>query len=184
MNKILVETISPSEYKKLHNVSTVFYGFHSTPFGEIIIGITHNSICYLNFVLKDKQTSINELSKFWNKSLIKEDESLTKKYFDIIFNNLDSQIKVLFKGTQFQIQVWKSLLRIPLGQLSTYKKIAESINSNALRAVGTAIGHNPIAYVVPCHRVINSNGKLGNYGGGKERKKQIIQFEGANISFQ
>jgi len=176
-----VHTLSSKEYKKNSLSQPIYYGFYSTPFGEVILAITDNKICYLNFVLKDYATSLKELTKFWNKSEIIFSKDLTQHNAKKVLENQWSGLSILLKGTEFQINVWKSLLLISVGQTSTYKKIAESINSNALRAVGTAIGHNPIAYLVPCHRVINSNGKLGNYGGGKERKKQILQFEGINL---
>lgn len=179
MKNIKVETINQDLYKKAPFKETISYGFHPTSFGQIILAICGNNVCYLNFVLKNQESSIQDLKRFWSKSEIQLNQSVTEKFANIIFNNLQENITVLLKGTDFQIKVWKALLQIPLGELSTYKKIAVAINSNALRAVGTAIGHNPIAYLVPCHRVINTNGEYGNYGGGKERKVQIINYEGA-----
>lgn len=179
--KIEVESISPTQYKSLKSQSLIEYAFYPSPFGEVILAVTQGKICYLNFVLKDYATSLKELAKFWNKSQVVFNKETTQNFADVIVNNKPQNLTVLLKGTDFQISVWKELLRIPCGQLSTYKQVAHNLNSKALRAVGTAIGHNPIAYLVPCHRVINSNGEFGNYGGGKERKVKIIEFERVSL---
>lgn len=92
------------------------------------------------------------------------------------------QIKLHLKGTDFQVKVWETLLKIPMGQLSTYGSIAQRIgNPNASRAVGTAIGSNPVAFLIPCHRVIQSNGNIGDYMWGNTRKTAIIGWEGAQV---
>ena len=127
---------------------------------------------------------INLMKRFPNAEFIQQTDDLQKKAWSIFsqdWKNLKT-VKLHLKGTEFQLKVWESLLKIPMGKLSTYGNLAEEIgNSKASRAVGTAIGSNPVAFLIPCHRVIQSTGKIGGYMWGRERKQMIIGWESAKI---
>lgn len=133
----------------------------------------------------DKEKAFGELKqKFPNASFIEQQDALQKNalsIFDKDWTQLNT-IKLHLKGTDFQLKVWESLLTIPMGKLSTYGTLAEKIgNPKASRAVGTAIGSNPVAFLIPCHRVIQSTGHLGGYRWGSERKQLIVGWEGSRI---
>src|SRR5260221_800368 len=134
-----VEAITPAEYKKMGKGLEIIYGFHETPFGLSLIGITDRGICGLYFVQSSRNSALAEMKTNWPNAKFTEDETKTKVFIDEIFGNKKSKIGVLLKGTNFQIQVWKALLSIPEGKLTTYEGIAKRINSKAIRAVGTAV---------------------------------------------
>ncbi len=160
---------------------TIRYGFHTTPMGLCLIGIANNQVSHLAFIDPDqKVTVLTEIQQRWYRVDFIEDEHHTKLFIDAIFNLSMPQtpIQVLFKGTEFQIKVWTALLAIPLGQLVSYQAIAGQIGqSKAVRAVATAIANNNIAYLIPCHRVINKSGKIGQYRWGSQRKIKLIDWE-------
>src|SRR5690606_13825054 len=146
----------------------IYYGFHQSPFGLALIGITDKGICSLQFIDNDKRNeAIDNLRNEWSKAELIEDTKRTKEYFNKIFKNRRGRINIFVKGTNFQIQVWKALLNIPEGKLVTYKDIAEIVSiPGASRAVGSAVGSNPVSFLIPCHRVINKIGIIGNYRWG------------------
>lgn len=176
---IKIEAVTPAQYKKLGEDILIQYGFHQTQFGEALIAITTKGLSYLNFVLTDHSSALKNLESTWPKAKLISNPKATLEYKKRIFDrNIQQDINLFLKGTPFQLKVWKALLEIPEGNLSTYKNIAIEIkNPKALRAVGSAIGSNLIAYLIPCHRVINSIGKIGNYSAGKYRKPSIIGWE-------
>ncbi len=160
-----IEAVTPQEFKTAGRGLHIEYGFHETPFGECFIAITERGICAMAFV---DEGSRNEqlilLAKKWHFALIRE------------------KLPLLVQGTNFQIKVWEALLTIPQGAVTTYQQIAESIgNPKAVRAVGTAVGDNPIAYLIPCHRVIRKEGILGEYRWGSTRKKALVGWEAAGL---
>lgn len=177
-----LEAVTPQEYKLNGSGIRVEYGFHQTPFGMCLIGITERGICWLSFVTTDEDPrhAVEEMKTYWHNSVFHEDFALTKSFVDQIFPGTDEKKKLhLFvKGTNFQIKVWEALLRVPMGDITTYQDIARIIqNPKAVQAVGSAVGSNHIAYLIPCHRVIRKDGILGEYRWNAARKKSIIGWE-------
>jgi AraC family transcriptional regulator, regulatory protein of adaptative response / methylated-DNA-[protein]-cysteine methyltransferase len=161
----------------------IYYGIHDTPFGKALIATTPRGICNLQFLnLTNKQTPIQILQQSWVNADILCDQNATQAICDRIFTsgilNNQKPLTVLVKGTNFQVQVWRSLLKIPFGSMTTYQTLAEAIDRpNAYRAVANAVGANPIGYLIPCHRVIRSSGELGGYRWGIERKAALLGWE-------
>lgn len=175
-----IEAITPSEFKKLGSNLKIKFGFHETIFGLALIAITTRGICALHFIEPNKKKEfLKNLKRDWPNAEFIQDQRNTKKVIENIFNNNGSdKLNLLVKGTNFQIQVWKALLKIPSGNITSYEKIARYIrHPKATRAVGSAIGKNPISFIIPCHRVINKLGVIGNYRWGRERKKAILAWE-------
>lgn len=179
---ISIEGMTPGEYKNGGAALSLHYSFAETPFGDIVIASTPKGICHLSFV--DSETSGKETLKelFPNALLVQKTDMLQQnalRFFKGDWSDLE-QVKLHLKATPFQVKVWQSLLRIPLGSISTYSAIASEIqNEKASRAVGTAIGSNPVAYLIPCHRVIRSTGVTGEYHWGSARKTAILGWEAA-----
>jgi AraC family transcriptional regulator of adaptative response/methylated-DNA-[protein]-cysteine methyltransferase len=177
-----LEAVTPQEYKTKGSGIKIEYGFHDTPFGLCLIGITTRGICWLSFLTEDQNQKIEleKLKNHWHNSVFHQDVALTGDYIHQIFNNKPNtkKLHVYVKGTNFQVKVWEALLRIPMGDVTTYQSIANAIqNSNALQAVGSAVGANHIAYLIPCHRVIRKDGILGEYRWEATRKKSMIGWE-------
>jgi AraC family transcriptional regulator of adaptative response/methylated-DNA-[protein]-cysteine methyltransferase len=179
---VIIDSMTPNEYKTNGIGLNIEYGYHQTPFGEAFIAISKRGICALDFV--DNFDKIEELNRFktkWYLAELKENHNSTKEVINKIFTKpLDKieKLNLLVQGTNFQIKVWEALLKIPSGGVSTYGQIANLIdNPKASRAVGSAVGSNPISYLIPCHRVIRNEGVLGQYHWGKEKKKAMIGWE-------
>lgn len=183
-----LEAVTPQEYKQKGGGLRIEYGFHETPFGVALIGITERGICWLSFVNTDDQPGIEleKMKEHWNNSVFHMNEKITAPFASQIFGevkNAEKKLHVLVKGTNFQVKVWEALLRLPIGSVTTYQDIAKSIdNPNALQAVGSAVGSNHIAYLIPCHRVIRKDGILGEYRWSPIRKKTMIGWEMAKAS--
>jgi AraC family transcriptional regulator of adaptative response/methylated-DNA-[protein]-cysteine methyltransferase len=178
---VKIEGMTPKEFKQQGKGLTIHYSFASTPFGEVIVASTKRGICLLTFC-ENNSAGLSDLKqRFPNATLIHKEELSHQnalQIFTLNWNNL-SEIKLHLQGSEFQLKVWEALLTIPLGNLTTYKSIAHKINQpSASRAVGTAIGSNPIAFLIPCHRVIQTSGQLGGYMWGTTRKSAIIGWEG------
>jgi AraC family transcriptional regulator of adaptative response/methylated-DNA-[protein]-cysteine methyltransferase len=177
--------VTPGEYKSRGAGLSIRYGIHPTPFGKCLIATTDRGICHLGFVQTSEGDAIDSLVTEWKQAKMIEDNRSTEIMLEPIFD-LDYRGKPVglhLRGTNFQLKVWEALLQIPLGTVTTYKGIAERVgNPKALRAVGTAVGHNPIAVLIPCHRVINSSGVFGKYHYGRLRKKALLAREFANAS--
>ena len=174
------EAVTPGEYKSRGAGLTIHYGLHLTPFGKCLIATTERGICHLGFVQTSEGNAIDNLVADWNQAKMIEDYKTTAPLIDRIFSDPtpDTPLRLHLRGTNFQIKVWEALLNIPAGMVTTYEHIAAQIgNPNALRAVGTAVGHNPIAVLVPCHRVIRKAGEFGNYRYGSARKKALLAKE-------
>ena len=174
------EAVTPGEYKSHGAGLTIHYGLHLTPFGKCLIATTERGVCHLSFVETSEGNAIDTLVADWNQAEMIEDYRTTAPLIDRIFSTPtpDTPLKLHLRGTNFQIKVWEALLHIPTGSLTTYEQIAAQIgNPNALRAVGTAVGHNPIAVLIPCHRVIRKSGEFGNYRYGPARKKALLAKE-------
>lgn len=181
------EAITPGEFKQKGAGLTIQYGFHDSPFGECLIALTERGICGLQFVADgDREAALAELKASWPQAEFVVDEEATRPFLDPIFNLSEAKerpsLPLYLKGTNFQIQVWQALLQIPAGTAVSYGTVAQMIgNPKASRAVGSATGSNPIAYLIPCHRVIQQAGNLGNYRWGTSRKKAILGWESARF---
>jgi len=179
-----IEAVTPQEYKTSGKGLHICYGFHETPFGECFIAITERGICAMAFVDEHtKQDQLVMLGKKWHFASIEANQIRTGIYVQKIFSPQRGQLEkipVMVQGTNFQLKVWEALLTIPPGAVTTYQQIANTIgNPRAVRAVGTAVGDNPIAFLIPCHRVIRKEGILGEYRWGSMRKKVLIGWEAA-----
>lgn len=176
---IHLEAITPGEYKKRGEGITINYGVHQTKFGNTFIAVTERGICQLSFIDDDESMYVNELQQSWDSAKLKKSKNLTKPYINLIFSNdNEKEYSLYVKGTNFQINVWKALLKIPYGSLTTYGQLARNIgNPKASRAVGTAVGANPVSLLIPCHRVIRSTGVIGEYRWGSTRKRSILSLE-------
>lgn len=180
-----IEGMTPGEYKNGGEALDIHYSFAETPFGDIIIATTYKGVCHLAFVEDEKKGIESLANNFPRASLIQKTDLIQQDALRFFSGDLSDlkKLKLHLKATPFQIKVWQSLLRIPLGCVSTYGAIAENIESpRASRAVGTAIGSNPVAFLIPCHRVIRSTGIIGEYHWGSNRKASMLGWEAAKIS--
>ena len=179
---ITYEALTPGEYKQKGKKVSVSYGFHHTPFGTCFLALTGKGILELQFVKEQDKRCVALLQERYCNAGIMENKKKTKSVIEKIFTINKTQkekpFHLLLQGTNFQLKVWEALLHIPFGCITSYEKIAEYIgNPSAFRAVGNAIAKNNIAYLIPCHRVINKIGKIGNYRWGKQRKKIMLGRE-------
>ena len=179
---VTTEAVTPGEYKSGGAGVTIRYGIHLTPFGKCLIGLTERGICHLGFVQTSEGDAIDQLVNDWKHARMIEDYRATASLVGPIFNLRHSdRIKPLtlhLRGSNFQLKVWEALLQIPAGTVTSYEGIASRIGRpGAVRAVGTAVGHNPIAVLIPCHRVIRKVGDFGNYRYGTLRKKALLAYE-------
>ena len=177
---VSIEGVTPNEYKTFGQGLEIQYGFHETPFGICFIALTDKGLCALSFVDEtNREQTFQQFMDKWQAAKLVLNAQNTEGVIHQIFNHAATdKIHVWVQGTNFQLKVWEALLKIPQGCVTTYQHIAESIqNPKAVRAVGTAIGSNPIAYLIPCHRVIKSSGIIGEYHWGSMRKKAILGYE-------
>ena len=178
---IQIEGMTPAEYKYGGQHLTIHYQFSETPFGQVLIASTQKGICTLRFVENTAEALAHLKEQFPKAMFIAQSDSLQQSALALFQTDHGqlAKIKLHLKGTAFQLKVWQSLLKIPMGQLTTYGELAKSIDHpKAARAVGTAIGSNPIAFLIPCHRVIQSTGAFGGYEWGQVRKTAMIAWEG------
>ena len=182
---LIIEEMTPDEYENKGERLTINYNIAETIFGDILVASTQKGICYMAF-FDDQQVPFLSLKKrFPNATFVQQTDDIQQNAlkFDLQHGSIIDPIKLHLKGTDFQINVWKALLKIPMGSLATYGNIAEIIqNPNAARAVGTAIGCNPIAYLIPCHRVVQSSGLFGGYRWGTTRKVVINGWEACKVT--
>lgn len=177
---VTIQGMTPGEYKNGGLNLIINYSFAESPFGEIIVAATNKGVCHMAFS-EDNTLAFEELQNIYpNAAFNKKVDEFQQDALYIFrkdWSNLN-EVKLHLKGTKFQLKVWETLLSIPFGNLSTYGEIARAIqNPKASRAVGTAIGNNPIAYLIPCHRVIQKSGSIGGYHWNPTRKKAIIDWE-------
>lgn len=179
-----MEGMTPGEFKNGGESLHIKYSFAESPFGNVIVASTAKGICHMAFV-KDETKALNNLKSRFPKAIYKQVVDKIQQDGLFIFQNdwskLD-QIKLHLNGTPFQLKVWETLLKIPMGQLTTYGNIAQKIERpKASRAVGTAIGNNPVAFLIPCHRVIRTSGEIGGYMWGDTRKTALIGWEASQM---
>jgi len=174
---VTIEAMTPGAYKNGGEHLEIAYSFHETPFGEVMIASTATGICKLEFVDAHDE-GLAMLRNEWPNASLRQDATANEAAAKKIFYDGNGSVTLNLKGTPFQVKVWEALLRIPEGQLSTYQQIADYVgNPKASRAVGSAIGSNPVAVLIPCHRVIRRDGGIGGYHWGNDRKLSLIAWE-------
>ncbi|RHX94749.1 cysteine methyltransferase [Leptospira yasudae] len=185
---VKIEGMTPGEFKNGGEKLQIRYSFQKSSFGNYVVASTEKGICNLYFYDIPKREIVSELKEQWKQADLTEqtDENQDRvvRFFDQALPEKE-KIRLHLKGTDFQIKVWEALLKIPEGNLVSYADIAESIGQeSASRAVGTAIGKNPIGYLIPCHRVIKSTGGIGEYRWGSERKMAMIGWEASQTNLR
>lgn len=179
---VACDAVTPGEYKTSGAGLVIQYGFHPSPFGECLLGVTERGICSLSFVGQGgRQQALAQLQARWRQAELRLDPQVTAPLVEQIFTPPEQRsgpLLVFLKGTNFQIKVWEALLNIPSGSVVSYEDIAVSIGMpDAARAVSNAVGSNPIPVLIPCHRVIRKDGQLGGYHYGTARKKALLGWE-------
>ncbi|HEV3411565.1 MAG TPA: methylated-DNA--[protein]-cysteine S-methyltransferase [Puia sp.] len=185
---VSIEGMTPGEFRNGGADLEINYSFAESPFGALLVASTAKGVCYMAFV--DQATPSGEPAAFadlrsrFPQARLRQMTDLTQQNALYIFTQDWSrlqEIKLHLKGTDFQLKVWETLLKIPMGGLTTYKDIAGQLgNPQASRAVGSAVGDNPVAFLIPCHRVIQSTGIIGQYHWGATRKTAMIGWEAAH----
>ena len=183
---VTLEAASPGEVKSGGKGWRILFGFAETPFGECVAGEGPRGLCYLAFVdAADRQAAEAALGETWPAAELARDDKAGARLAAQVFHRskLEDErpgIRAFVRGSAFQVRVWKALLRVPPGSLVTYGRLAAAIGQpSAARAVGSAVGHNPLAYLIPCHRVIRETGLLGDYRWGQLRKRAMVAWETA-----
>ncbi|MCF5766610.1 bifunctional transcriptional activator/DNA repair enzyme AdaA [Aeromonas veronii] len=181
---VQLEAVTPGEYKQRGAGLVIDHGVHDTPFGQAFVALTQRGVCNFSF-LDEKATEVPlaALARSWPAATLQEAPSRTQGVIHTMFDGNqapDRPISLHVSGTNFQISVWRALLQIPPAKVASYAQVASAIgNPKAARAVGLAVGANPVALMIPCHRVIQQNGKLGGYHWGETRKQAIHAWEAA-----
>lgn len=181
------EAMSPGDYKSRGAGLTIRYGFHISPFGVALVMVTDRGLAGLAFNdAGDERAALEDMTRRWPNATYMEDLSATAPYAARIFNperwRSEQPLKVVMIGTDFQVRVWEALLRIPMGHARTYSSIAAEIGApSASRAVGAAVGANPMSFVVPCHRALGKSGALTGYHWGLTRKRAILGWESGQV---
>jgi AraC family transcriptional regulator of adaptative response/methylated-DNA-[protein]-cysteine methyltransferase len=180
---VTFEATTPGEYKQQGAGLQITYGMHDTPFGRCLLATTVRGICALHFVQSsDTAAALQALKEYWPQASLVEDRSQTQPLVDQIFAPAPTgparPFHLLLKGTNFQVKVWQALLAIPPGAMVSYQDVADLLDKpNAARAVAGAVARNPIAYLIPCHRVISRTGRAHRYRWGAARKKAMLGWE-------
>jgi len=172
--------VTPKEYKESGLDVEITYGYGSTPFGEALIAFTKRGICYLGFIDNNEEAVFSRFMAVWEKATLKKDDKKAHEYLNDIFLK-NKKYDLVVKGTNFQINVWRALMNIPDGLISSYQDIANKLEKpKAVRAVASAIGSNHIGFLIPCHRVIAKSGAMSGYRWGIQRKKILLAYEDLN----
>jgi AraC family transcriptional regulator of adaptative response/methylated-DNA-[protein]-cysteine methyltransferase len=178
------EGVTPGEVASLGEGLLLDYGFAETPFGRALLASSARGLCHLRFVDGDDQAALDALHREWTAAQLRPDPSGVAVLADTVFGSLRgasaraTPLRLWLKGTNFQVQVWQALLRVPAGSLVSYGELAAELGrGSAARAVGNAVGMNPVAWLIPCHRVIRETGALGGYRWGLDRKRTMLARE-------
>jgi AraC family transcriptional regulator of adaptative response/methylated-DNA-[protein]-cysteine methyltransferase len=181
---VTLEAASPGELKSGGEGWTIFAGFTDSPFGKCLVGESPRGICHLSFVESDEgEAEWAALQGSWPQARLHRDDSAASQLAGRVFERLARSpsrpaLRAFVQGTAFQVRVWRALLQVPPGALVSYGRLAAALDQpHAARAVGTAVGQNPLAYLVPCHRVIRETGVVGDYRWGQVRKRAILAWE-------
>jgi len=184
---VVHESMSPGEWKTGGAGLVIRYGFHGSQFGTALAMVTPRGLCGLAFADEGEEAqALADMRRRWPNAIYIEDPWATAPYAARIFDSttwrLDDPLRIVFIGTDFEVKVWETLMRIPLGKATTYSSIANCVERpKAARAVGAAIGKNPMSFVVPCHRVLGKNGDLTGYHWGLTRKRAILGWEAGQL---
>ncbi|WP_278358559.1 MULTISPECIES: bifunctional transcriptional activator/DNA repair enzyme AdaA [Idiomarina] len=180
---VKLEAVTPGEYRNGGQGITIQYGVNETPFGKIFVAMTPRGVCRIEFLgSRSADEILVDIGKDWPKGSLVQNDNATNYVANVLFSRLkDGQSNPLslhVMGTNFQVAVWRALLRIPSGQLASYSQIANALGyPKASRAVGNAVGSNPVAMLIPCHRVIQKSGAIGGYRWGSTKKEMIQAWE-------
>lgn len=182
---VSIEAATPGMVQKRGEGMDVCYGYHASPIGEILVGQTQVGVCWLGFVVdNDRNVPFKEMQRHWPYARYRQSEQETREAAEHILRiwrgqgDASNRLRLDLHGTNFQLQVWRALLKIPAGYVTSYQDIASALGDpNASRAVGTAVGYNPVSLLIPCHRVIQKSGIVENYMWGTARKKIILGLE-------
>ena len=184
-----LEAASPGEIKSNGANLLITAGFTDTPFGNCLIGETPRGICHLSFIeIKSREAATAELRRDWPNARVRWDDSAAARLAAIAFKPQGDEgkpqsLRAFVRGTAFQLRVWRALLQVPAGAVTSYSRLAETIDHpQAARAVGSAVGQNRLAFLIPCHRVIRETGVLGNYRWGETRKRAMLLWESSRSS--
>jgi len=180
---VKIEGMTPGEFKNGGEALHIRYSLSESPFGRVLVASTDKGICYMTFADGGWKAGLEQLKMQFPNARYEQGADGWQEQALSIFQQDWSQpgeLKLHLRGTPFQIKVWETLLKVPMGGLTTYSELAAGIDSpRAMRAVGSAVGHNPVAFLIPCHRVIRSDGQIGEYHWGSTRKNAIIGWEAA-----
>ncbi|TBR22409.1 methylated-DNA--[protein]-cysteine S-methyltransferase [bacterium] len=175
---VTLDGVTPGEFKAGGKGLVLRWGFHETPFGTALIALTARGVCHFSFG-GERPRSLAVLKRRWPRAAFRQDRAETGAVLRKVFSR-KGRVPVSLAGTPFQVKVWEALLRIPPGRAASYGQVAAAAGrSKAVRAVGTAVGENPVAFLIPCHRVLRSTGALGGYRWGTARKRAILAWEAA-----
>ncbi len=184
---VVHEAMSPGEWKTGGEGLEIRYGFHPSPFGTALVMATPRGLCGLAFSDPGKENAaLKDMRARWKNASYREDSAATADIAARIFQSdrwqPDTPLRVVLIGTDFEVRVWQTLLKVPLGHAATYSDVARKIGKEkAARAVGAAVGKNPISFVVPCHRIVGTNGALTGYHWGLTRKRAMLGWEQARL---
>jgi AraC family transcriptional regulator of adaptative response/methylated-DNA-[protein]-cysteine methyltransferase len=183
---ISIEAITPGEYKQEWQGVEIRYGFTPGPFGEMLIAQTERGVCLLAFVDRRMKTrELDRLQRLYQRAKLKEDTVAVTNTAMAIFGLLsppDGKFHLYVRGTNFQVNIWRALLQLPDGSITSYRQLAQSVGRpEAIRAAANAVAANPINYLIPCHRVLRSDGTLGGFRGGEPLKEKLLQWELADL---
>lgn len=178
---VQIEGMTPGEYKRAGEGLTIRYSFAASPFGHVLVASTEKGVCFMAFVDDDATALADMRSRFPKADFVEAVDDLQQAALRLFSGDAAPEsIRLHLRGTPFQLKVWEMLLRIPMGGVSTYGALAKGIgNPKASRAVGTAVGDNPVSFIIPCHRVIRSTGIFGQYHWGASRKTAMLGWESA-----
>ena len=180
---VTVEAVTPGEYRSRGAGLTIRFGTGESPFGPVFVAWTERGVCRVAFAADgDVYAEMDALHRAWERASLERDElsatALAWSIFSAPFEDESRPLTVYVRGTNFQLAVWRALLRVPPGKVVTYGRLAEAVcSAQAARATGTAVGSNPVAFLIPCHRVIRADGITGNYAGGATRKRCMLAWE-------
>ncbi|PIT98957.1 MAG: 6-O-methylguanine DNA methyltransferase [Bdellovibrionales bacterium CG10_big_fil_rev_8_21_14_0_10_45_34] len=176
---VSIEAVTPGEFKAKGSGVEIRYGFHETPFGKCLLGVTKRGVCHLTFVDLGLADAVSQMKESWPNASFKSAKAETAKVIRQMFKKSSAgKLSLFVRGTPFQIKVWEALLRIPEGSVVSYSHLAKLAGAKgASRAVGSAVGQNAISYLIPCHRVIRETGAFGEYRWGTNRKRAVLIWE-------